>query len=502
MQGQKYVIFKVAPAGGKWTARQIYSSVQEIRRLVPGPKPFLVEIDQPSTREVQAYRLFFGLKGSGGNYSIHSITEDGKREYQAIGPGATQTKSLDDEYPPSKITANFALPVGFHPAGHILLWEDARNCFHAAGYARDHWEKSARLFGREICGGTVGATPNGAGIIHWEAGKQGVDILLDRGTIRKHDAAGYQLVAAPSSVPDGRGIVGITRSEAGFAVNYIPVDVPLADVVNAWMYFESDGDLSLLTRHGGLFRDLKDSDQLYALYDSELYACGNHIFDQKYPAAKQGLIADCRLHGSVLRCGGIPTLAPPSSSFPQLSQDGNGGATNALSTCAVNLTGPGSVGEVVLRGRAAGLNGDLQYAIEGSRTGMRTWRSVAMPLVSVQAGKLAGPQGPGYLFTLERRPSTIDGEDGLRPYVYEAGPKGLVARWRGSALAWPLLDAALLPGRDGLLCALHRRDSFVVLQPDSTGVRTAVYRWNGFGFTGVEEPSALAACREMFQAER
>ena len=281
LQGQRYVICKIEPAGGKWTARQIYSSVQEIRRLVPGPRPFVVEAGQPPAREVQAYRLFFGLKGSGGNYTIHSITEDGKKEYQAIGPAATKTKSLDDEYPPSNITAAWALPAGFHPAGHILLWEDARNCFHAAGYARDHWEKSARLLGREICGGTVSATPNGAGIIHWEAGKAGVDILLNRGAIRQHEAAAYPLVAAPSSVPDGRGIVGITRSAKGYAVNYIPIDVPLADVVNAWMYFESDDDLSRLTRHGGLFRDLKEADQLYSLYDSELYACGN--VDQSAP---------------------------------------------------------------------------------------------------------------------------------------------------------------------------------------------------------------------------
>ena len=232
------------------------------------------------------------------------------------------------------------------------------------------------------------------------------------------------------------------------------------------------------------------------------YSLGNHLFDQKYPAAKQGLIADCRLHGNVLRCGGLPTMAPPGSAFPQLSQDGNAGATDALATCPVNLTGPDSVGGVSLRGRSVEGDGDLAYAMEGSRTGSRTWRSAAMPLVSVQTGKLKGADGPDYVFTLERRRSTIDGEDGLRPYVYEAGPKGLVARWRGSALAWPLLDAALLPGRDGLLCALHRRDSFVVLQPDSAGVRTAVYRWNGFGFSGVEDASALAACRELFQAER
>ena len=231
------------------------------------------------------------------------------------------------------------------------------------------------------------------------------------------------------------------------------------------------------------------------------YSLGNHLFDQMYPAAKQGVIADCRLHGKVLRCGGIATAAPPGSAFPQLSQDRLGGTTGALKTCAVNLTGSASQADVSLRGRAAEGDGGVQYAMEGWRAGVRTWRTVAMPLVSVQTGKLAGPNGPDYVFTLERRPSSIDGEDGLRFYVYEASPKGLVARWRGSALAWPLLDAALLPGRDGLVCALHRGDSFVVLQPDSAGVRTAVYRWNGFGFSGVEDAAALAACRELFQAE-
>jgi hypothetical protein len=93
--------------------------------------------------------------------------------------------------------------------------------------------------------------------------------------------------------------------------------------------------------------------------------------------------------------------------------------------------------------------------------------------------KLAGSKGPDYLFTLEEHPSSIDGEEGVRPYVYEVLAGGLVARWRGSALAWPLLDAALLPEQDGVLCALHRRDSFLVLQPTATGVRTAAYRWNG-----------------------
>jgi poly-gamma-glutamate synthesis protein (capsule biosynthesis protein) len=55
----------------------------------------------------------------------------------------------------------------------------------------------------------------------------------------------------------------------------------------------------------------------------------------------------------------------------------------------------------------------------------------------------------------------------------------------GSALAWPLIDAAV--DSEGKLCALHRGDSF--MRPDSTATdtRTARYSWNGFGFSGVAE---------------
>ncbi len=103
------------------------------------------------------------------------------------------------------------------------------------------------------------------------------------------------------------------------------------------------------------------------------------------------------------------------------------------------------------------------------------------------------------LVTVERHPSPIDGEDGPRPYVYDVTDHGLVARWRGSALAWPLIDARLLPGGETMrLCALHRADSFIRLDPASTATRTAVYRWNGFGFAAVKDEEAVAACRRMY----
>ena len=59
------------------------------------------------------------------------------------------------------------------------------------------------------------------------------------------------------------------------------------------------------------------------------------------------------------------------------------------------------------------------------------------------------------LLALEQHPSTLDGEDLPRPYVYEVSQKGLIARWRGTALAWPLIDLVALPA-PGVVCALHR----------------------------------------------
>lgn len=270
-QGAEYVIVRLSSSRGVWSSQKVYASSLEIRRLVAGPRPFIrswTEHDEP------AYRLFFGLRSVTGSYSIHSIAEDGLREYQVVGHRDSFTRFPEAGENPSELVAASALPVGFHPAGHLLIWEDAANCFHVAGYNRDHWQTNTRLFDCDVCGGTVSATPNGAGILHWRTGVDGVELLPLHGAASKQ-AAGFQLASAPSSVADGRGIVGITRTAVGLDLNYIPIAVPLADVANAWMFTESAQDTQLLARHGGLFRDLAKDDQLYQLYDSEAYYCGN-----------------------------------------------------------------------------------------------------------------------------------------------------------------------------------------------------------------------------------
>lgn len=220
------------------------------------------------------------------------------------------------------------------------------------------------------------------------------------------------------------------------------------------------------------------------------FSLGNHVFDQKYPETKRGLVAECRLAGGRLTCGGLATETARGSSFPE--PRGEDAATRAaLAGCPVPLDAPFRAGDVTLR-PLPGTTAD-RLVLEARRDGRPVWRTRATHLLSIEPG-------PGWLLALEQHPSSIDRETGPRPYVYAVGPHGLVARWRGSALAWPLLDATLLP--DGRLCALHRGDSFVTLDPASTATRHAVYSWNGFGFSGVEDAAALEACAALLVSGR
>jgi poly-gamma-glutamate synthesis protein (capsule biosynthesis protein) len=119
-----------------------------------------------------------------------------------------------------------------------------------------------------------------------------------------------------------------------------------------------------------------------------------------------------------------------------------------------------------------------------------------MSIVSISQSKLDGKKD--FLITLEKHYSTIDSAVNLRPYVYTIERTGLVANWRGSALAWPLLDAVISADEKHYLCALHRGDSFIELNPNAKNTRIALYRWNGFGFTGVNDSTVCENCRKYF----
>ncbi len=251
--------------------QQVYTTNKALRRLVVGPRPF-----QGNDEKVPSFRLFFGEKLANGSYALRTVTEQGKTPYTVVGPQpdpAYRRKPDSDDVVPKTTIAPFGLPLQFHPAGNMLIWEDAKKCLHKVAYGRDNWDKS-EAFGR-ACGHTVTYAPNGIATFDWQPGRPGIRIrgLID-GT-EEAALADYTLESVPSHMPDGKGVVAVTSANGRKVLRYLPVNVPLANVANAWMYLENAADQERFVRDRGLFRPLPEDEQLFRLYDSESYSCGD-----------------------------------------------------------------------------------------------------------------------------------------------------------------------------------------------------------------------------------
>jgi hypothetical protein len=228
------------------------------------------------------------------------VTDDGKQIYTVIGPKKDPMHKEDEEGPNTAIAPS-ALPVGFHPAGNRLIWEDNAQCLHRLGYELDNWGK-IEPFGHG-CGHIEAYTPNGAATLEWAPKVPGIRV---HGLFDKSDRAvlsDFMLVSVPSQAPDGRGVVAVTADAGINTLRYLPIDAPLAEVANAWMYLAHADDQKRFVEDRGLFRSLAQDEQLYQLYDSESYYCGGpdprvptrpyyvttDLFWELYGAAFEGL---------------------------------------------------------------------------------------------------------------------------------------------------------------------------------------------------------------------
>lgn len=280
--------------------RTVLKSDLPLRRLIVGPRPFEVGYDAKKEKPIFEYRLFFGVKSSGDNFAIHSITESGARRYVVVGDPKQSIKIEDKEEQPNTIEAISALPIGFHPSGAAMVWQDAQGCFKKANYSYGNWDSSepTKLMAKQsLCKGSVTYTPNGIGVIRWEPHVAGVKLLLLNQKETRHVAQEFKFISTPSSVADGRGIVGVTQEQNQVTLRYVPIEMPLSDVVNAWMFIESASDYEKLMSLGGFFRPTKHQ-QLYELYDTESYdllaprrpyLVTTDIFWELYASAFEGL---------------------------------------------------------------------------------------------------------------------------------------------------------------------------------------------------------------------
>jgi len=193
------------------------------------------------------------------------------------------------------------------------------------------------------------------------------------------------------------------------------------------------------------------------------FGLGDHLFDLGPPASPEAGLLRCCPVGEGLRCAPSTTRRPPGSSLPRLEGS------------------PGPAVTILPDGRT-----DTAWQRHPARE----------RFLFVQPCRTLGP---GHFFALHRRYSTFDREEALRPYLFRLRPgERPLDRWRGTALARPLLAARLIlvRGRE-LLCAIHRGDSFIEPRPATRERTWRVYVWAPMGFRSVEDPEALDLCRGL-----
>ena len=217
------------------------------------------------------------------------------------------------------------------------------------------------------------------------------------------------------------------------------------------------------------------------------FSLGNHLFDQKYLATKKGLIVEITVKNGKFQCKGFATCTKPNSFYPELAES----VSYNFPTFIYNRNLL-KINDYYLIPVSVFEQNNTKIVLEAYRNNRLKWRSHPMPLVHISTAKLDGKEE--YLFALQNYYSTLDKETSIRPYVYAVDAQGLYAKWRGSALAFPLLDAYISPHNPQILCALHRGDSYIALSKENTDTRIMAYQWNGFGFSGLEDSIACRYC--------
>ena len=296
-QDSESIVYRIEKTNDECIFKPIFTSAQKLKSMIVCPQPFIIEYDSNTRKSLYAYRLFLGMDNGNKTYRIVSITEHGKKFYQVVGPEKTQTKYENDETP-STMKAAWALPVAFHPAGHQLIWKDQHNNYFVATYWSTLWGENYKpaklpLKNKE----SAIPTPNGLGMILWQKNTDGIEMYLIPEKFAIRQLAEYQFETAPVSVPDGKGIVGKTISKGVNTLHYAPVNMPLHNVLNAWLFINSAEELDLFQKHYGLFRPT-NNEQLYQLYETENYditevarpyLVTTDIFWELFAAAYQGI---------------------------------------------------------------------------------------------------------------------------------------------------------------------------------------------------------------------
>ena len=215
------------------------------------------------------------------------------------------------------------------------------------------------------------------------------------------------------------------------------------------------------------------------------FSLGNLLFDQKYEATKKGMLIKLSIDRNQVSFTGIYTHTSKNSFFPTI-------VDSIPYNFTIKTHSIIEINGVELKPKNIFDSTKYTVVLSGTKDNQVQWESQKIDLVSLFKADLK--DGQNSLVMVEKHYSPIDKEVNLRPYVYQVTKNGLNAKWRGSALSWPLLDLKVC-GRDNcIIHAVHRGDAFINLNPSNKTKRLYSYRWNGFGYRGLKDSISCSYC--------
>ncbi len=190
-----------------------------------------------------------------------------------------QWKMFDGEVPKHYSTIGGDFPE-WSPSGDMIVYKGESGENQALQYSWYEWwhpvtGKKARR-AELVLPSTKGYliwSPNQSSFLAYDVKEQSAAFIPgdDRGSIKV--GVTKALLSAPSFFPDGKGIAYTYQQDGKSVLAVEPLDDPLGDVANLWLYKNQKSDWKKLATNQLQFKHTQYQ-QIYDLYDSELYqAC-------------------------------------------------------------------------------------------------------------------------------------------------------------------------------------------------------------------------------------
>lgn len=177
------------------------------------------------------------------------------------------------DHPPDNMVETGGDFPEWSPGGNIIIYKAINSKYEALSYSYLDWWINASI-----------TIPSTKGILTWSPNQRsfieyieenGTVYILNRDNLKKRQILSDKKVTSmPSYFPDGKGLAYIHKKGGKSVLSIEPLDDPLGDVVNLWMYpYTYSQKEKMEKNHMLLFKT--NSEQIYNIYESEFYTCGS-----------------------------------------------------------------------------------------------------------------------------------------------------------------------------------------------------------------------------------